>query len=88
MSRFCKLIDVNGVKCKRQTRAPQEFCLEHGFRLSKMEPTMKLEEKEDSYCNKRCDELEQENEFLKCQMVVLERTIVWLQSGQTATVVP
>ena len=45
---------------------------------------MKAEDKEDTYYNQRCGELEQENEFLKYQIVALQHTIALLQSPQTA----
>ena len=52
-----------------------------------MEPTVKAEDKEDTYDKQRCGELEQENEFLKSQIVAPQRTIALLQSAQTAVVV-
>ena len=62
-------------------------CLEHGSRLRKVEPTVKAEEKEDTYYKRRCGELEQENEFLKSQSVAPQRTIALLQSPETTVVV-
>ena len=48
---------------------------------------MKAEDKEDTSYKQRCGELEQENEFLKYQIVALQHTIALLQSPQTAVVV-
>ena len=45
---------------------------------------MKAEDKEDTYYKQRYGELEQENEFLKSQIVAPQRTIALLQSAQTA----
>ena len=45
---------------------------------------MKGEDKEDTYDKQRCGELEQENEFLKYQIVALQHTIALLQYPETA----
>ena len=77
-------LTITACRAKHQTRATQEFCLEHGSRLRKVEPTVKAEDKEDTFYKQRHGELEQENEFLKSQIVAPQRTIALLQSAQTA----
>ena len=35
MPRFCRFFSEEGVQCKKQTRAPSEFCVDHGCRKRK-----------------------------------------------------